>query len=86
MQFMVDDFSRFTWIYFLQHKSEAFSKFLELKQKVEHEFGQNIIGLCTDNGVNTSHKNFSYIVRKKEFEDNWHVQIRLNKMVCLSEN
>ncbi|KAK9192892.1 hypothetical protein WN944_003585 [Citrus x changshan-huyou] len=25
---MVDDFSRFSWVYFLEHKSEAFSKFV----------------------------------------------------------
>ena len=24
----VDDFSRFSWVYFLEHKSEAFSKFI----------------------------------------------------------
>jgi len=32
---IVDDFSRFTWVYFLQHKSEALSKFIQFKQHAE---------------------------------------------------
>ena len=46
----VDDFSRFNWIYILKHKNEAFSRFLDFKQRVEHEFGRNIKCLLTDNG------------------------------------
>lgn len=29
---LVDDFSRFTWVYFLENKSEAFSKFVQFKE------------------------------------------------------
>ena len=31
---MVDDFSRFTWVNFLEQKSEAFSKFIQFKRQV----------------------------------------------------
>ena len=37
---MVDDFSRFTWVYFLQQKSEAFSKFIQFKWQVEQELAR----------------------------------------------
>nr|DAD18879.1 TPA_asm: hypothetical protein HUJ06_020342 [Nelumbo nucifera] len=40
MQYMitfVDDFSRYVWVYFLKEKSEAFSMFIEFKEKVEKE-------------------------------------------------
>lgn len=32
---VVDEFSRFTWVYFLLHKSEVFSKFIQFKMQVE---------------------------------------------------
>ena len=34
----VDDFSCFGWVYFLEYKSEAFSKFIQFKHAVEKEF------------------------------------------------
>lgn len=47
---MVDDFSRFTWVFFLKHKSEGFTKFVQFKEAVEKEFWQRLKCLCTDNG------------------------------------
>ncbi|RWR74934.1 Integrase, catalytic core [Cinnamomum micranthum f. kanehirae] len=47
---LVDDFSRFTWVYFLENKSEAFSKFVQFKEQVEKEFELQIKCLRTDNG------------------------------------
>lgn len=47
---MVDDFTRFSWVYFLEHKSEAFSKFVQFKQNVEKEFGVSVKCLRTYNG------------------------------------
>jgi len=34
---LVDDFSRFTWIFFLKHKDEAFSHFNVFRKRVEKE-------------------------------------------------
>ena len=45
----VDDFSRFSWVNFLEHKSEAFSKFIQFKHAVEKEFELKIKCLSTDN-------------------------------------
>ena len=47
---IVDDFSRFTWVYFLKHKNEALSNFIQFKEQVEKEFGVPFKCLRTDNG------------------------------------
>ena len=38
----VDDFSRFTWTYFLREKSETFDKFKMLCTKIQNEKDSNI--------------------------------------------
>jgi hypothetical protein len=47
---LIDDFSRKTWVYFLQEKSEVFSHFLEFKVLVEKKSGFKILTLRIDNG------------------------------------
>ena len=34
---LVDDFSRFTWVFFLTHKNEAFNEFWIFFRKIEQE-------------------------------------------------
>jgi hypothetical protein len=46
----VDDFSRFTWIYFLRKKSEVFQHLKDFKALVETQFRNKIKVLRTDNG------------------------------------
>ena len=45
-----DDYSRKSWAYFLKHKSETFSKFRELKKKLELETGNQLCFLRSDRG------------------------------------
>jgi transposase InsO family protein len=45
-----DDFSRFTWIYFLRKKSEVFQHLKDFKALVETQSGKKIKVLRTDNG------------------------------------
>ncbi|KAK3032771.1 hypothetical protein RJ639_035716 [Escallonia herrerae] len=47
---IVDDFSRYTRVYFLKEKGEAMSKFIEFKTAVEKEFSMKVKCLCSDNG------------------------------------
>lgn len=42
MLVFIDDFSRFTWISFVKHKSDVFHKFVEFKKIVEGELGFRI--------------------------------------------
>lgn len=46
----IDDFSKFTWIYLLKHKSEVFQKFHEFQNLVERLFSKKIISVQTDWG------------------------------------
>jgi hypothetical protein len=46
----VDDFSHFTWIYFLRQKSEVFQHLKYFKALVETQFGNKIKVLQNDNG------------------------------------
>ena len=48
--YLIDDFSRKAWIYFLAEKSEAFSMFRTFKILVEKESGCDISRLRTDRG------------------------------------
>jgi len=46
----IDDFSKFTWIYFLRHKSKVFQKFHEFQAMVERQFDRKILAMQTDWG------------------------------------
>ena len=46
----VDEYSHICWIFFMQKKSEMFSKFCEFKALVEKESGKQVKALRSDNG------------------------------------
>ena len=45
----IDDFSRYCWIYFLNHKSEVFDIFKSFKALFKNTFGKKIKALRSDN-------------------------------------
>jgi hypothetical protein len=46
----IDDFSKFTWVYMLKHKSDVFQKFTEFQTMVERHFDTKTIAMQTDWG------------------------------------
>ncbi|KAK2986839.1 hypothetical protein RJ640_011064 [Escallonia rubra] len=54
----IDDYTRKTWVDFLQEKSEAFSAFKCFKARVENESGKTINTLRTDRGGEYCSKEF----------------------------
>ena len=46
----IDDFSRYTWVFFIKKKSEVYEKFTDLKALIENASGQKIKILRTKNG------------------------------------
>lgn len=58
----VDDVSRFTWVYFLQHKSEVFSVFKYFYAMVRTQFEKNIKILRTDSGGEYISKDFEHFL------------------------
>ena len=55
----IDDYSRMSWVYFLQHKSETFQKFQMFKAMVENQSGCHIKVLRTDRGGEFVSKDFN---------------------------
>jgi hypothetical protein len=47
---IVDDYSRYTWVYFFKHKSETQQTVIDFAKEVEHQYGQNILAIRSDNG------------------------------------
>ena len=50
MMVVVDDFSRYSWVYFLENKSEALTYFMRFQLMVEKEFSSAIKCLRIDDG------------------------------------
>ena len=48
--FLIDDYTRMTWVAFLKEKSEAFEKFKIFKAMAENESNMKIKCLRSDNG------------------------------------
>lgn len=46
---VLDEFSRFTWVIFLRHKSDATEKVVGLFSRLQCETGEAIIAVCSDN-------------------------------------
>ena len=46
----IDDYSRFTWIYFLRSKAEVFSAFKFFHVYIQNQFSKTIKILRSDNG------------------------------------
>ena len=47
---LIDDFSRFTWVTFLVHKSEAPKFFIDFYKRVEKEMESSIVKIRSDHG------------------------------------
>jgi hypothetical protein len=59
-----DDFSRWTEVYFMKQKSEAFKYFEIFKAKLETMTGEKIKILRTDNGSEYVNDNFTYFLKQ----------------------
>ena len=68
MLIFVDDYSKFTWVYFVKHKSEVFNKFMEFKEVVEGVLSSKIKRLRTDNGGEFTSEEFLTFCRKHDIK------------------
>jgi hypothetical protein len=81
MLVLVNDYTRFTWVYFMKAKSEVFSRFKEFKSTMESVLNKKIKRFRTDNEGEFTSINFTIFVRSTTFEGSFHVHIHRNKMV-----
>jgi hypothetical protein len=59
MLVLVDDYTQFTWVYFMKEKSEVFFRFKEFKATVESMLNKKIKRFRTDNGGEFTSINFN---------------------------
>jgi len=69
----IDDYSRFTLVYFLRSKAEAFTTFKFFHAFVQTQFSSKIKILCSDNGGNTHLIYFKNSCRKMAYYLKGHV-------------
>jgi hypothetical protein len=54
---IVDDYSRYTWVYFFKHKYETQQTVKDFTNEVQRQYGQDILMVQSDNG--TEFKNYT---------------------------
>jgi transposase InsO family protein len=47
---IIDDYSRYTWVYFFEYKSETQQNVIDIAKEVERQYGKNILVIRSDNG------------------------------------
>ena len=60
----IDGFSRYCWVYFMKHKSNAFNLFVQFKAMVETDSDKKIKVLILNNGAeycSRTYQNFSQL-------------------------
>jgi hypothetical protein len=48
---IVDDYSRYTWVYFFTYKSKTQQTIKDFATKIEHQFNTTILTIRSDNGT-----------------------------------
>ncbi|KAJ1684899.1 hypothetical protein LUZ63_016289 [Rhynchospora breviuscula] len=65
---VVDDFSRFIWVFFLAHKEEAFDYFVKFSNRVENEKGLKISRIRSDHGREFENAKFDDLCIEKGYK------------------
>ena len=67
----IDDLSRFSYVYLMKHKSEAFDKFKEYQSMVEKQTGHSIKALRSDRGGEYLSSEFLNHLKDKGIISEW---------------
>ncbi|KAJ1689849.1 hypothetical protein LUZ63_014004 [Rhynchospora breviuscula] len=65
---VVDDYSRFTWVFFLAHKEETFDYFVKFSNRVENEKGLKISRIRSDHGREFENAKFDELCIEKGYK------------------
>ena len=68
---IIDDYSRFTWTFFLAHKDETIVFFTKFYKKAQNEKGFTITSIRTDHGGEFDCKPFELFCEENSFEYNF---------------
>jgi transposase InsO family protein len=78
---IVDDFSRFTWVFFLQEKSQTQETLKGFLRRAQNEFGLRIKRIRIDNGRSSRTLKLKAFLRMRESSMSSLLPTHLNKMV-----
>ena len=62
---LVDDFLKFTWVFFLTNKNEVFSEFQLFYKKIEHNDKFKIFNIQSDHGGEFQNNEFDQFCRNQ---------------------
>ena len=82
----IDDYSRYTWIYFMKHRSQLLSIYQSFIRMIHTQFSSTIRIFCSDSGGNTCQILFVNYLHLKALLPNYHVLVLMHKIVSMSEN
>ena len=68
---IVDNYSRFTWVYFLAHKDEALHTFIRHCKKVQNEKGLTLINVRSDHGGEFENHGFETFCNEHGYDHNF---------------
>ncbi|WRX11175.1 Integrase [Theobroma cacao] len=68
---IVDDYFRYTWVYFLAHKNYALPAFISHCRKVENEKGLSIVSIRSDHGGEFKRDEFENFCNEKGSDHNF---------------
>ena len=80
-----DDFSRYTWIHFMNMKSEAFKMFIKFKALAKNEADLKIKTLRLNNALSFYEISFKSSCKRRESFINSRLHTILSKMECVKE-
>ena len=80
---IMDDFSRYTWVFFLGDKSDVFTTFKSFVKGIQNEFETTINRVRSDNGSSSKTLELISYVMNLELDINSRPSTHLNQMALL---
>ena len=76
---IVDDYSSFTWVYFLTHKDEAFHTFIKHCKKIQNKKGLTLVNVQSDHGGESENHGFESFCNEHGYGHNFLAPINLQQ-------
>jgi transposase InsO family protein len=76
---IVDDYSRFTWVFFLQEKSQTQETLKRLLRRAQNEFGSRIKKFRSDNGMEFKNSQIEGFLEEEGIKHEFLLHTHLNK-------
>ena len=80
----IDDYSKYTWIYLIKHKSDVFQVFQNFQALVECQFDTKILAVQSDSGG--EYEKLDSFFKPWAFLIMYHVPMHINRMARPSAN